>query len=410
MAYDDEGYYIPDTYDPNYTGQAPIDTTDWFSKIAPDVAAANNLGTIPMLEPGYNTNFDWQRILFPDGPDYTSFPTDGGDTPTDGGGSTNSLGSLLRALFGGVNDTVGGITGAIQGMDPTTAMMLAMAASMFDRSPEEKFKNVLYPDWYTGPAAATTNYATNLLNKPITPYGGEFTAPLSTLEQQARGMSQNMIGSWQPALNDALDYTRRSATPFTEADMASYMNPFTMLALDPVAEKMREQEAMERNALNARSAMTGSFGGTRNAVAQNLLGDRTDENIRDLYATGLKQAFDTGSALWRGDTQAAGNAATQRLAQGLTGAQLGTADVSRTAGLGQTERALAQNTLDKQYEDWARTQKEPYAKLEAATGALARTRPEPSTVETTPPPSLTNQLVGMFQTAYGMRQPETPAS
>lgn len=58
------------------------------------------------------------------------------------------------------------------------------------------------------------------------------------------------------------------AQRFPQADINSYMNPYVQQVLDPALQDIYRRADIQRNELNSRSAMTGSFGGSRNALAQ----------------------------------------------------------------------------------------------------------------------------------------------
>ena len=350
-----------------------------------------------MWDPGYEPGGDLDPFIYDPSNPFGTGPLDpSGDT---GGGG---LGAFLRGILGIGGDLVGGARDILGGIDPTNAAMMAALAAAFDNTPEENYKLNLYPEYDTAGSRAAVDYALGLLNKPVEAYSGQFTAGMDPLESQARGMNSDMVGAWAPGMDEAMGFYRSAANPFTSADIGSYMNPYIENAIDPVARMMKQDQDRQLNDLNSRAAMQGAFGEERNILERNLMKDRGERQISDLYSQGYKQAFDTGSNLWSNDMArllSAGNAL-----QGgtIASAGLGDRDITRTSTLGAVNRGIAQSDLDKRYEDWIRQQKEPYAKLSGTVSAVGGTRQSPSVLSTTPAPSLTNRLVSLGATLTGL--------
>jgi hypothetical protein len=80
-------------------------------------------------------------------------------------------------------------------------------------------------------------------------------------------------------------------TGLTAAQRTAQMNPYLQGVLDPALAELRKQNALETNKLNATSAVRGAFGGTRNLLEQNLLGQRLDKGIADTTAKGYFDAY-----------------------------------------------------------------------------------------------------------------------
>jgi hypothetical protein len=123
-------------------------------------------------------------------------------------------------------------------------------------------------------------------------------------------------------------------------NIGAYMNPYTEAVLAPALEDLAERSAIQQNTLNSRAAMTGSFGGSRNALAQQQFNRDLQRETGRLSAEQYARAFDTGANQFRLDQtniprlyeQAFGQLAQ---AQGL---QRGSSDLG-TAALGQLTQA-----------------------------------------------------------------------
>lgn len=120
-----------------------------------------------------------------------------------------------------------------------------------------------------------------------------------------------------------------------DADISGYMNPYTRATLDPALQDLYERSARERNEINARSARTGSFGGSRNALAGLEQERLTEREAGRLSALAHSDAFDKGVAQWRQDQTAIPGL--YRNALGL----LSTSQDQQRAGIDASNAALA---------------------------------------------------------------------
>lgn len=179
---------------------------------------------------------------------------------------------------------------------------------------------------------------------------GEFTpAQLSALEagaqiagqagtflpigQQAAGVGQGIANVGTGLLPTTLSGTMGLAQTFPNVNIGAYMNPYTEQVLAPALEDLAERAAIQQNALNARSAMTGSFGGSRNALAQQQFNRDLQRETGRLSAQEYARAFDVGAQQFRADQTALPalyNAAFGQLGSAL-GLQRGASDLGGAA-------------------------------------------------------------------------------
>ena len=138
--------------------------------------------------------------------------------------------------------------------------------------------------------------------------------------------------------NRAKDTSARTlglAELFPDADIAGYMNPYVQQVLDPALEDIYRRAEVQRNELNSRSAMTGSFGGSRNALAQaeqerNVMGE-----AGRLSANERARAFNEAATQFRLDQTTLPKLYESSLAQ------LGTGQQAQRNAIDATNAALA---------------------------------------------------------------------
>jgi len=281
----------------------------------------------------------------------------------------------------------------------------------------------------SGPAAGV---ATNLFNRantfadqPFTAYGGPRVAGLTPFQQRATSamsdiadtngqifnqfnvMTQDPLRNRPSATVNALAANNATladrgnaaisglTTPFNEANLTGYMNPYTQAVIDPALADIARRSATQATDLRSNAVRTGSFGGSRNALAQqelerNTMGEmgRLSANERakayteaaDQYRkdqTAIPGLYAAGQALNRGGIEAAGQRAGYEaqglgLIQSLMGANQGRSatEVAPMAAQGGLEQALAQAGIDASYGDYITQRDWGNRGLEALRGAL----------------------------------------
>jgi hypothetical protein len=118
-----------------------------------------------------------------------------------------------------------------------------------------------------------------------------------TLAEQAGGLS----GLTPGLANEAISATRKMATTLPETDIQAYMSPYTQGVIDPMIRAIEERAAKERLALGQQSARTGSFGGSRQAIAESELSRGTQRNIAETTAAERAKAYNQALEQFRKD-------------------------------------------------------------------------------------------------------------
>lgn len=119
------------------------------------------------------------------------------------------------------------------------------------------------------------------------------------LATQAGGLS----GLTPDLTQQAIAATQGVATTLPQTDLSGYMSPYTQAVLDPAIRDIEERAAKERLRLGQQSARTGSFGGSRQAIAESELERGTQRNIADVSAQQRAAAYNQALDQFRKDQQ-----------------------------------------------------------------------------------------------------------
>lgn len=157
-------------------------------------------------------------------------------------------------------------------------------------------------------------------NPDYNPYTGQRVAGLSDNQQVATQNAYNNVGRFGDQYKQIQGLASDAATPytqtynpnsvgardvgtqdFTEANIGGYMNPYIQSALQPQLDQIQEDSDLQHNQLNSRAAGSGNFGGSRQALLEDLLQRRTDTNKQNVTAQGYNTGFDKASGLFTSD-------------------------------------------------------------------------------------------------------------
>jgi len=174
------------------------------------------------------------------------------------------------------------------------------------------------------------------------------------LANQARALTNLVPGMTTSGINA----TRGLATTLPNVDLSGYMSPYTEAVLDPAIREIEERAARERLRLGQQSARTGSFGGSRQAIAESELERGTQRNIGEETARQNAAAYNQALQQFRADQEripALYASAQNQLGTGLQQTQAGFGSmVQPLLATGAQQQGLAQANLDvlrRQYEE-----------------------------------------------------------
>lgn len=173
------------------------------------------------------------------------------------------------------------------------------------------------------------NRGVAVASQPYNPYTGQKVADLSTNQQKAGSLANAQVGRFDNTYGDINDYLKQSgqaygqtydpnsvnvsnvgtsANPqgistnrFDQYDISGYIDPYVKSVLDPQIADIREEGAIDTNKMNARAANSGNFGGSRQALMDDLLKRRNDKRVDTATNTAYSQAFNKAGDLFSSD-------------------------------------------------------------------------------------------------------------
>jgi len=156
-----------------------------------------------------------------------------------------------------------------------------------------------------------------LANTPYTAFGGPLTAGPSELQSKAfqgigaLGIPQaTSVGSFTgseyipPTAADALTGATAAEGYYGPASgnvVQNYMNPYLEAALQPQYAQAVEDYGIAQNALQSRYANAGAYGGSRQGVAEGMLGGKALQNMSAITGRGYEQAYANAQDMFNKD-------------------------------------------------------------------------------------------------------------
>jgi hypothetical protein len=214
--------------------------------------------------------------------------------------------------------------------------------------------------------------------------------------KQIAGLQQpGQFGQATGALNQGLG-TLGGMTD--AAQTQAYMSPYIQNVLNVNKDEAYRDAQKQLVGANLASSRQGTYGGARNMLAQTEADRNLQQNMAKIQATGMQSAFDSAQKSQLAAAQQYGQFGTQL---GTLGTQQQASDLGRATALGAyggTERAVAQQQLDAQYQDQMKALNFPAEQL-GSMANLLRGVPLGDTsgtqTTTTPAPSFASQLAGI---------------
>jgi len=246
------------------------------------------------------------------------------------------------------------------------------------------------------------NYATAYGN-PLAAQGLEGAGRIAGLSTQEKTAGQQIAGMQQPgqfttgygAYGQGLGALGSMLSP---QQTQAYMSPYAQNVIDVNKQEALRDAQKGLMAGNLDAARKGTYGGARQLLSQTEQDRNLQTKLGQIQAMGLQNAFEAAQKAQLGSASAYG-----QLGQGLgqQGALQQQSDLARSTALGAfggTERSVAQQQLDAQYQDQMRALGFPEQQLGSFSNIL-RGVPLGDTAGTstmtTPPPSFASQLAGI---------------
>jgi hypothetical protein len=217
--------------------------------------------------------------------------------------------------------------------------------------------------------------------EPYARYNLPRVAGFTPDQEAAFGAARNIAGQsgalaeLTPELTrEGIEASRGLATTLPETDLSGYMSPYLQGVLDPAIRDIEERAARARLQLGQQSARTGSFGGSRQAIAESELERGTQRNIGEESARQRANAYTQAMQQFRMDQERipalyAGAQGMLTTGMGQNASRLATeyAPLLQAGGL---QQQLGQTNLDVFRRTWEEERDFPMRGIEALRGAL----------------------------------------
>jgi hypothetical protein len=185
-----------------------------------------------------------------------------------------------------------------------------LATNLFSRA--ENYANTPYSQ-YEGPRTAWFNEdqynafdrTRNLANNSQNLMGSLQGQVMGDMGQRQDGLMRTLSGNAAGAAGASAGLMGTPlAQTFNNVDLSGYMNPYVEAVLDPALADLTKQGDLRRNQISANAVRTGSFGGSRNALAAAENDRNTMQEVGRLSANERARAFTEGTEQFRKDQTA----------------------------------------------------------------------------------------------------------
>ena len=249
--------------------------------------------------------------------------------------------------------------------------------------------------------------AEGVTTEPFERYEGQRLALPSPQQQAAYQGVEEMVGGYKPYIATADLLTAQAAQQSTDPTaIASRMSPYQQAVVDiQKREALRDANKLQQQ-IGASAVGAGSFGGSRQALAETELARQTGQRLADIQAVGSQQAFQQAMNQLSADRAASLAAGQQFAGLGAQQQQLGLAGLGALETVGGTQQAQQQKALDIAYEDFARERTFPSQQVQEMSSVLRGFNLPVSTYTTSQaqqaPPTFGQQAAGLGLGALGI--------
>jgi len=185
-------------------------------------------------------------------------------------------------------------------------------------------------------------------------------AGFDPMQQQAFGLAQSGIGTYQPYLDAASQFTQAATQAYDPSQAYKpYMNPYQ----NEVIGAIEQQFDKAQNLQNQQATQAGAFGGARQGIQSAELTGQRAQTVGTAQAQNYGQAQQQAQAQFASQMGRYGEAA--KMSAGLGGQQqqqqLG--DIASLMSAGSVQQQRTQQELDAQYQQGLQQLYEPYQRL-----------------------------------------------
>lgn len=272
---------------------------------------------------------------------------------------------------------------------------------------------VTLPEYISPYVGRMLGRAESLSQEGYTPYTGQRLADFSAPQQKAFG---NIMGMSAPDTSQQAGLATSAAqrllqqpSQWDSTIAGQYMSPYMQGVVDiGKREATKDFQGNILPGIQGLAAQRGAFGGSRQGLLESEAYNNFGNRMSDIQTKGLQDAYSQGMGQFNADRQATTNALAYVPGAAATGAniaQQGFANQNtmnqNLLGIGALQQGQQQAGLDIGYQDFQRQQQQPYQQtqyMQSFLSGLPMT--QYATAQTTPAPSMTQQLLGNTMAGY----------
>ena len=326
--------------------------------------------------------------------------------------------AVLKAMGG--SGTVNNVTGLKQydffgGDDPAPAPAAPTTTTVKQVSD--------LPEYFKPYVEELFATAQDVYDRPYVAYEGDRLAPVSAEQKTAFQGLRDMFTTVDPetgvrsfrdptsaGFEEAVRLSGRGARGFDELAEGefeeTYMSPYKQAVTDIQVKAAQEKQEAERKQRQGAARMANALGQGRYGVQEGMAEYYDQRLLDEIQKKGLQESYETGLKVFDADRLAARSGATQRAGLAADELSSGLKSLGALQTAGEAQRAIAQQPLDINYEEFARQQQFPKQNLQELSGILRGFNVQPSTYKTSQvykqPPSLGSQLLAAGSLGAGI--------
>lgn len=318
------------------------------------------------------------------------------------GGILGSVGGSFLPIPGG--SAIGGALGSAFGS------AISGGGDPSQGTPATANNTVNLPSWLSDPYQSQVSQAQSLAQTPYNPQMNYQVAGFTPQQQQAFGLTNNLVGQYQQPYNTALGNTQalgqQAMGGLNNQQFQSYMNPYIQNVLDTSKQQAFQNYDMAQNRLSEQAAGQGAFGNSRVGLAQGQLGSNFIRDLNAQQASTLAGGFNTALGGYQTGINQGLNAANQMGSLATNQQNAGLAGINALYGMGAAQQGLAQQQLTAQQQNAQQQAQYPWQQLYNAQGVMSTPSQiyghQQTSTQTLQQPSALSQGLGIGSALSGL--------
>ena len=270
------------------------------------------------------------------------------------------------------------------------------------------------PEYFKPYALNMIETAEQVYESPYEAYTGDRLAAISPTQTAAMTGMEQQYSQIDPATGEAVFFSPTEAGFERAGELAEvggqqfgempagefeskYMSPYQQAVTDVRTTEAKRQGAIQAEQIASEAGKAGAYGGSRHAILEAEQQRNLAQQLGQIQAVGSEQAYTAGQTAFTADRVAAlgasqqlGNLTPASQAASLTG-------LGALQTLGETQRAMEQQPIDIDYEEFVRQRQYPRKATQEYSSVIQGFPMQPSTYTTAQqyqqPPNLGQQLL-----------------